>query len=66
MTQIALKQIYHKGITIRIPEIWNAETGMIHSETVHRGAEFFQGNPSIGHNHKSIITAPGEKVMTNF
>ena len=26
MTQIALKQIYHKGITIRIPEIWNAET----------------------------------------
>jgi len=26
MTQIALKQIYHKGITIRIPEIWDAET----------------------------------------
>ena len=47
-------------------QIWNAEPGMIHGETIHRGAKFFQGNPSIGHNHKSIITSIREKVMTNF
>lgn len=47
-------------------QIGDAESGMVHGEAIHRGAKFSQRNPSIGHNHNSIITALGIKVMTNF